>query len=130
MRYIITLTILGIIPFYLNFFLILFGFSNAYNFNFQLVYGAMIVSFISGMQWQRLIYFKNKLIWLIIPILNFLFTWIFVFYNTFQKYFVINGLVICLLLDLIVRDKILNVNYIRTRIVATFLAILSFFVNY
>tara|TARA_A100001015_G_C14795428_1_gene634753 strand:- start:232 stop:624 length:393 start_codon:yes stop_codon:yes gene_type:complete len=130
MRYIITLTILGIIPFYLNFFLILFGFSNAYNFNFQLVYGAMIVSFISGMQWQRLIYFKNKLIWLIIPILNFLFTWIFVFYNTFQKYFVINGLVICLLLDLIVRDKILNVNYIRTRIVATILAILSFFVNY
>ena len=97
---------------------------------FQLVYGAMIVSFISGMQWQRLIYFKNKLIWLIIPILNFLFTWIFVFYNTFQKYFVINGLVICLLLDLIVRDKILNVNYIRTRIVATILAILSFFVNY
>ena len=130
MRYIITLTILGIIPFYLNFFLILFGFSNAYNFNFQLVYGAMIVSFISGMQWQRLIYFKNKLIWLIIPILNFLFTWIFVFYNTFQKYFVINGLVICLLLDLIVRDQILNVNYIRTRIVATILAILSFFVNY
>lgn len=130
MRYIITLTILGIIPFYLNFFLILFGFSNAYNFNFQLVYGAMIVSFISGMQWQRLIYFKNKLIWLIIPILNFLFTWIFVFYNTFQKYFVINGLVICLLLDLIVRDKILNVNYIKTRIVATILAILSFFVNY
>ena len=130
MRYIITLTILGIIPFYLNFFLILFDFSNAYNFNFQLVYGAMIVSFISGMQWQRLIYFKNKLIWLIIPILNFLFTWIFVFYNTFQKYFVINGLVICLLLDLIVRDKILNINYIRTRIVATILAILSFFVNY
>lgn len=130
MRYIITLTVLGIIPFYLNFFLILFGFSNAYNFNFQLVYGAMIVSFISGMQWQRLIYFKNKLIWLIIPILNFLFTWIFVFYNTFQKYFVINGLIICLLLDLIVRDKMLNINYIRTRIVATILAILSFFVNY
>ena len=130
MKYIITITLLGIIPFYFKFFFEFFNFNINYSNKFHLIYGAMIVSFLCGMQWQRFIYMKKKFVFLIIPISNFLFTWMHIFSPLFQKYFIIIGLLVCVMIDLKVKDKFLDNIYLQTRIIATISAISSYFLNY
>ena len=73
---IILITYLGLIPFYFPFLIQLLGlkFSLDKIMNFEelhLIYGSIIVAFLSGMQWQKIINYKikNQLILPIIPLI-------------------------------------------------------------
>tara|TARA_B100000989_G_scaffold100947_1_gene73782 strand:- start:475 stop:840 length:366 start_codon:yes stop_codon:yes gene_type:complete len=121
---------MGLIPFYLDLF-----FSNSY-FDKQdfekisIYYGLLIISFLSGMQWQRLIQSKtNNLLYLSIPMLNFIFS-LTALFNFFLSttVIVVIGLVISLLIDVLFQKQFLPTWFVKLRLTVTFFAIISYLI--
>ena len=126
---VIFFSIIGLIPFYLDLFL-----SNTFlsNLNFEKIsffYGLLIISFLSGMQWQRWIEIKtSNFLYLSIPMLNFIFSFSSVF-NFFLSpiIIVVIGLLVSLIIDVIFQKQFLPLWFVNLRIIVTFFAIFSFF---
>lgn len=129
---IVLLSSLGVIPFYFEFVVYIF-FSNLYTNNFFIIrgstsfYGALIISFLSGMQWKKLIS-QNQVKFYILPMLPVIFLWIsFLLSSNFNiNMIIIIGLLWCLIMDLVL---IKNNDYwfIKIRVIITFLAIIPLF---
>ncbi len=128
---IIIQTIFGLIPFFLKEIFSFVGIKDFQNSDLEkisIIYGALIVSFLTGMQWQRFIT-KNEesILKLNIPIIIFLWVWSFSF-NSFLNpaIIIISGLALTLLTDLVFQKKLMNSWFIKLRIIVTLVAIISF----
>lgn len=129
MKTIITLSLLGLIPFYLENIFSILEINYYLPQNIKLIYGSMIVSFLSGMQWQRFIEQKiNSGLKFILPMLNFIWTWSYIFKFLNPVFIIISGLILSLFIDLFIQKKFIDYNFNKVRILATILAIFSFFV--
>jgi len=126
---VIFFSIIGLVPFYLDLFL-LNTFLNNLNFEkISFFYGLLIISFLSGMQWQRWIEIKtSNFLYLSIPMLNFIFSFSSVF-NFFLSpiIIVVIGLLVSLIIDVIFQKQFLPPWFVNLRIIVTFFAIISFF---
>jgi len=128
------ITYFGIIPFYVTPVASLFSvdfFINKFVTieNFSKLYCALIVSFLSGMQWHKLITQKNKKL-LIVPLIP-LFTVLFYdneIIKSFSSLFFIFALLISLSIDLIIYKNSTNGWFRKLRINATIFASLSFLI--
>ena len=131
---IVLLSFLGVIPFYFEFFdyLLILNYQYEYQPKFRnssFIYGSLIISFLSGMHWHKLINDENvKLLYLpMIPVilvwLSFLFTPEFFF-----KITIIIGLIWCLFVDLLILRELNQHWFLKLRSVVTFLAIPPLFV--
>jgi len=128
---IIIQTIFGLIPFFLKEIFSFVGIKDFQNSDLEkisIIYGALIVSFLTGMQWQRFIT-KNEesILKLNIPIIIFLWVWSFSF-NSFLNpaIIIISGLALTLLTDLVFQKKLMYSWFIQLRIIVTLVAIMSF----
>ena len=128
---IIIQTIFGLIPFFLKEIFSFVGIKDFQNSDLEkisIIYGALIVSFLTGMQWQRFIT-KNEesILKLNIPIIIFLWVWSFSF-NSFLNpaLIIISGLALTFLTDLVFQKKLMNSWFIKLRIIVTLVAIISF----
>jgi hypothetical protein len=134
---IIIYTLSGLIPLYLITAVIHIDSLNLFNIdkteldNIILLYAYLIISFLSGMQWQKLI-LNNKKSFLIYPMFFIIIFWlIIVFIN--EKYLsvlLIFGLFICLLIDLSILKNLNKYWYRKLRTITTFLAILPLMYNF
>ena len=125
--------ILGLIPFYVqNFFEYIVELKNE-NLLLMLnemsyLYGALIVAFLSGMQWQRAIEKKTSKSILIIPMIPFFLVW---FYNNEflePKVLIIVCLLVSLFIDFKFFNKYLTKEFIKLRFIVTLLAIFSYLI--
>ena len=130
---IIILTVLGIIPFYSKSLFYFFNTNEEFSQllkELSLLYGALIVSFLSGMQWQRIINKKNDFKYLILPMIPLLLVWLYesFFFKLYKEFLVI----ICLILSFFIDYKLINNNlqkwYLDLRAFATFMAVLSYLI--
>tara|TARA_Y100000589_G_C27173851_1_gene637898 strand:- start:127 stop:537 length:411 start_codon:yes stop_codon:yes gene_type:complete len=132
-RKIIILTTLGIIPFYSENLFFFLNYKDDFNHlleELSLLYGALIVSFLSGMQWQRIVQTNNDFKFLLLPMLPLLSVWLYIsFFLNFYKELLI---IICLIFSLFIDYKLINKNlqnwYLNLRVFATFMAVLSYFI--
>ena len=126
-------TYIGLIPF--HFPLISYFFSSdiilrIYLIEVSIIYGAMISSFISGMQWEKIV--SNNKKYTIFPILPFFLAWLhfldlFIF---FKEMIIIIALLLNLLIDLFILKKKRETWFKKMRIIATLMACSSFFINF
>ena len=126
-------TYIGLIPFYFP--LICYFFSSdiilrIYFIEVSIIYGAMISSFISGMQWEKI--FSNNKKYTIFPIIPFFLAWLhfldlFIF---FKELVIIIALLFNLLIDFFILKKIRENWFKKMRIIATFAACSSFVINF
>ena len=126
-------TYIGLIPFYFP--LISYFFSSdiilrIYLIEVSIIYGAMISSFISGMQWEKIV--SNNKKYTIFPILPFFLAWLhfldlFIF---FKEMIIIIALLFNLLIDLFILKKKRETWFKKMRIIATLMACSSFFINF
>ncbi len=128
---IIIQTIFGLIPFFLKEIFSFVGIKDFHNGDLEkisIIYGALIVSFLTGMQWQRFITRNEESILILnIPIIIFLWVWSFSFNNFLNPaIIIISGLALTLLTDLIFQKKLMNSWFIKLRIIVTLVAIMSF----
>ncbi len=130
---IIILTVLGIIPFYSKSLFYFFNTNGEFSQllkELSLLYGALIVSFLSGMQWQRIINKNNDFKYLILPMIPLLLVWLYesFFFKSYKEFLVI----ICLILSFFIDYKLINNNlqkwYLDLRAFATFMAVLSYLI--
>jgi hypothetical protein len=126
-------TYIGLFPFYLP--LIHFSISSdiilkEFFIEVSIIYGAMISSFISGMQWQYIIYNNKK--YIIFPIIPFSLAWLHFldFFVFFKEMTIIIALIVNLLIDLLILNKKRESWFKKMRIIATFLACSSFVINF
>ena len=128
-RKIILITYLGVIPFYLSPLLIYLNYDylNDYFKQISYVYASMIVSFLSGMQWQKLIA-ENKDNLLFLPLIALLLAIISgnFMISSYQPFILFLCLLICLLIDLRVLNVYHDSWYKKLRTNATILASISF----
>ena len=118
-------TYIGLIPFYFP--LICYFFSSdiilrIYFIEVSIIYGAMISSFISGMQWEQIV--SNEKKYTIFPIIPFFLAWLhfldlFVF---FKEMIIIVALLFNLLIDFFILKKERETWFKKMRIIATFAA--------
>ena len=95
------------------------------------VYAYLIISFLSGMQWQKLI-LNNKKSFLIYPMSFIVIFWLSIIF-VYKKYLsmvLISGLLICLFIDLSILKNLNKYWYRKLRIITTFLAILPLIYNF
>ena len=126
------LSTIGVIPFYFEFFLYLI-YPELYHSNNLMIkgssgfYGSLIISFLCGMHFERLISKKNTQYYLI-PMLPVIFLWIsFIFYSNFIFYsLVIIGLLWCLFMEIFF-IKTIDYWYFKIRFFVTILAIIPLF---
>ena len=126
-------TYIGLIPFYFP--LICYFFSSdiilrIYFIEVSIIYGAMISSFISGMQWEQIV--SNEKKYTIFPIIPFFLAWLhfldlFVF---FKEMIIIVALLFNLLIDFFILKKERETWFKKMRIIATFGACSSFVINF
>ena len=126
-------TYIGLIPFYFP--LICYFFSSdiilrIYFIEISIIYGAMISSFISGMQWEQIV--SNDKKYTIFPIISFFLAWIhfldlFIF---FKEMIIIIALLFNLLIDFFLLTKIRETWFKKMRIIATLVACSSFVINF
>ena len=131
---IILLSCLGIIPFYSD---ILIGlFKNFYNLKFfhqinlvSFFYGALISSFLCGMQWIKFIDVKKKFLY--VPMIPSILLWISFFFSEkiFFQVTVIISLLWCLCIDISVLKNLNKQWYKKMRIIITIAAILPLIYN-
>ena len=90
----------------------------------------MIVSFLSGMQWQRFVNANKTSIFLLsLPMINFLWCWSSLFNKTlYLSTIVTSSLFFSLLLEMIFQRSLMESWFIKLRVIVTFFAILSFFI--
>ena len=126
-------TYIGLFPFYLP--LIHFSISSDIilkNFFIEvsIIYGAMISSFISGMQWQDII--SNNKKYTIFPIIPFSLAWLHFLdlFIYFKEMIIIIALIVNLLIDFLILNKKRESWFKKMRIIATFLACSSFVINF
>jgi len=96
----------------------------------SIIYGAMISSFISGMQWQYIISNNKKNT--IFPIIPFSLAWLhfldlFIF---FKEMIIIIALILNLLIDFLILNEKRESWFKKMRVIATFLACSSFVINF
>ena len=96
----------------------------------SIIYGAMISSFISGMQWQYII--SNNKKYTIFPIIPFSLAWLhfldlFIF---FKEMIIMIALIVNLLIDLLILNKKRESWFKKMRIIATVIACSSFVINF
>ena len=124
----------GLIPFYLESFLVYLVNLNDKTLlstvnEMSYLYGALIVSFLSGMPWQRAIKNKTDKLTLIIPMVPFFFIW---FYNTnffFKKeVIIIDCLSFSLFIDFKFFKNCISQDFLKLRFIVTLLAILSYLI--
>lgn len=126
-------TYFGLIPFYFPLICFFFSSSTIIRINFievSIIYGAMISSFISGMQWEQII--SNNKKYSIFPIITFSLAWLhfldlFIF---FKETIIMIALIVNLLIDLLILNKKRESWFKKMRLIATFLACSSFFINF
>ena len=125
-------TYLGVIPFYFSWILesfpIEFILTKLENFNnFSNFYCSIIVAFLSGMQWEKMINHnrKNQLFIPFIPLFMVL-TFNQNFFSHYAIFILTFSLVFSLLIDVILLKDILDDSFKKLRVNATFLALLSF----
>ena len=126
-------TYFGLIPFYFP--LIHYLFSSdiilrVYIIEISTIYGAMISSFISGMQWEKIVTNNKK--YSIFPIIPFFLAWLhlldlFIF---FKEMIIIIALLFNLLIDFFILKKKEKTWFKKMRIIATFVACSSFVINF
>ena len=126
-------TYIGLIPFYFP--LICYFFSSdiilrIYFIEVSIIYGAMISSFISGMQWEQIV--SNNKKYTIFPIIPFFLAWLhfldlFIF---FKEMIIIIALLFNLLIDFFILKKNRETWFKKMRIIATFVACSSFVINF
>ena len=126
-------TYIGLIPFYFP--LICYFFSSdiilrIYFIEVSIIYGAMISSFISGMQWEQIV--SNNKKYTIFPIIPFFLAWLhfldlFIF---FKEMIIIIALLFNLLIDFFILKKKRETWFKKMRIIATFVACSSFVINF
>ena len=134
MKMIVLLSFLGVIPFYFEFFdyLLILNYQYEYQPKFRnssFIYGSLIISFLSGMHWQKLINDENvKLLYL--PMIPVILVWSSFFFipELFFKIIVIIGLIWCLLMDLLILRKLNQYWFLKLRAIVTFLAVAPLFV--
>ena len=126
-------TYIGLIPF--NFPLISYFFSSdiilrIYLIEVSIIYGAMISSFISGMQWEKIV--SNNKKYTIFPILPFFLAWLHFLdlFIYFREMIIIFALLFNLLIDLFILKKKRETWFKKMRIIATLMACSSFFINF
>ena len=126
-------TYFGLIPFYFPLIHYLFSSDTILRVNIieiSTIYGAMISSFISGMQWEKIV--SNNKKYTIFPIIPFFLAWLhfldsFIF---FKEMMIIIALLFNLLIDLFILKKKRQTWFKRMRIIATLVACLSFLINF
>ena len=126
-------TYIGLIPFYSP---TIYNFLSSYIaveinfFEISIIYGAMISSFISGMQWEQII--SNNKKYTIFPIISFTLAWLHFLdlFTFFKEMTIIIALIFNLLIDFFVLNKKRKTWFKKMRIIATFVACLSFFINF
>ncbi len=127
---VIIFSLTGLIPFYLEeFYKLFFGIDNSLSIffeNFSLLYGALIVSFLSGMQWEQLI-INHKKKYYILPILPVLFVWTYKINFLNPKEIIIVSLIYSFLIDFILLKNFRKKWFLKLRFSVTVLAILSYF---
>ena len=126
-------TYIGLIPFYFP--LIFYFFSSdiilrTYLIEVSIIYGAMISSFISGMQWEQIV--SNNKKYTIFPIIPFFLAWLhfldlFIF---FREMIIIIALLFNLLIDFFILKKNRETWFKKMRIIATLVACSSFIINF
>jgi len=126
-------TYIGLIPFFFPLICNIFS-SNAilrlYFIEASFIYGAMISSFISGMQWEKIV--SNNKKYTIIPIIPFFLAWLhfldlFIF---FKEIIIIIALLFNLFIDFFILKKNREAWFKKMRIIATFVACSSFVINF
>jgi len=131
---VVLLSCLGVIPFYSDIFI--FFLSNYYNLKlFQQInllsffYGALISSFLCGMQWINFINTKKKI--LSIPMIPLILLWISFLFSEkiFFQLTVITALVLCLYIDILILKNENKPWFNKMRIIITILAILPLACN-
>ena len=130
----IFLSFLGLAPFYFELFDYLLHLNIQYENQLKLsnssfIYGSLIISFLSGMHWQKLINDENvKLLYL--PMIPVILVWSSFFFipELFFKIIVIIGLIWCLLMDLLILRKLNQYWFLKLRAIVTFLAVAPLFV--
>ena len=126
-------TYFGLIPFYFPLIHYLFSSDIILRVNIieiSTIYGAMISSFISGMQWEKIVTNNKK--YSIFPIIPFFLAWLhlldlFIF---FKEMIIIIALLFNLLIDFFILKKKRKTWFKKMRIIATFVACLSFVINF
>ena len=127
------ITYCGLFPFYApslielsNFNLSVLLFKDANN--FSKLYCALIIAFLSGMQWHKIIVEKEKK-FILVPMfplfLALSYNYEFVYFDSF--FILIFSLILSLLIDLIILKNVYETWFKKLRINATFLACTSFF---
>ena len=127
-------TYIGLIPFYFPLIFSFFSSNSILKIDFievSIIYGAMISSFISGMQWEQIIS-NNQKKHAVFPIISFFLAWLhfldlFIF---FREMIIIIALLFNLLIDFFVLNKKRETWFKKMRIIATFVACLSFTINF
>ena len=126
-------TYFGMIPFYFPLIHYLFSSDTILRVNIieiSTIYGAMISSFISGMQWEKIVTNNKK--YSIFPIIPFFLAWLhlldlFIF---FKEMIIIIALLLNLLIDFFILKKKRKTWFKKMRIIATFVACSSFVINF
>ena len=128
--FIISTTLLGLLPFYIEHFSLIFNISSFEFEKIQVAYGAIIISFLSGMQMERyIIKYGLSVFNLSLPLLNTLWGWSYNFNKVIsESNIIIIGLIFSLLIDLFLQKKFLDKWFIKLRFYVTTLAIISFII--
>ncbi len=133
---VIALSSLGLLPFYTDIFLNLtalhiFEVDISFSNNYSTIYGALIICFLSGMQWRKYID-KNLKSFFIIPMIPVLYLWLsFIFIpDPFFQLIVILGLLLVLLVDFTFLKDLNEKWFNKMRLIITFLAILPLTYNF
>lgn len=128
---IIFFSIIGLVPFYLDyFFLEIKPLKSINSSDITHIYGCMIVSFLSGMQWQRFINTKKtSMFFLSLPMINFLWSWSYLFNKSVNSdTIIICSLLIAFLIEFLFQRSLIDSWFINLRVFVTFFAILSYFI--
>tara|TARA_B100000989_G_C19442176_1_gene427853 strand:+ start:426 stop:818 length:393 start_codon:yes stop_codon:yes gene_type:complete len=128
MKFIVITSLLGLIPFYIP----ELDFYDKVIFNEQhiQIYGFMIVSFLFGMQWQRITFEQNfNFFQKSIPILPIFLSLILFFFQANINKILIFLFLIALFIDCVIHKKLLNKNYLILRIIVTLLVVVPFFIK-
>ena len=131
---VILLSCLGVIPFYSN--LLIIFINNFYNLKLfeqinlvSFFYGALIASFLCGMQWIKFIDKKKKILY--IPMIPSILLWISFFFldKIFFQLTVIISLLWCLIIDISILKQVNKQWFKKMRIIITLTAILPLIYN-
>ena len=96
----------------------------------SIIYGAMISSFISGMQWQYIT--SNNKKHTIFPLIPFSLAWphLLDLFICFKERFIIIAFILNLLIDFLISNEKRESWFKKMRVIATFLACSSFIINF